>query len=297
MKRYLLLLLVLCAGCCQAATIDMKEAPESIRESIIYWSDFSQKQAVVNEMGLPIRCEGDGVARVGYDKGCHGTWCDRIGRHPSCRSQSFSVSFDLLELEGNVDSCLLSMYTEGANRNRGLILSIGKHRNLELVCHKFTNTENLGTRGKIILGKIDALTADKKTITVVYNGDANTIRAYVDGEPVGKRIKLRYDGASAKKQLYAVQLGSYYGGGAYLKRSAIDNLCFWSTALTDEQVAETVQGGIPPVVWKVLTVLGGLLLFAAQAAGFYLLGRRASTRSRSSAEEPQTYVEETSDAC
>lgn len=298
MAKYLILLMMMFGVCSQAATIDMMEdASEELEEDMVYWSDFSTPHAALNDMGLRFPCQDKGGARIGYEKGYSATWVEGIERRPACRSEAFTVSFDLHELDSAVGSCLLSMYTAGGNRGRGLLLCIGKHRNLELVCHKFTDTQNLGMRDRINLGKIEELVAGKKTITIVYNGATNTIRAYVDGEPKGKIIKLRYDGAPARKQLCAFQFGAHYGGGAWLKRATIDNLCFWRAALTDEQVADTVKGSIPPVVWKVLTALGGLLLFAAQAAGFYLLGRRASTRSRSSAEEPQTYVEETSDAC
>ncbi len=278
MQKIVTTFLLLGAMISQAAMVEYKDMPDEVAEALVYSADFNTEFPDVNDLHLNLRGNKEGVACVGVDKGYENFWQEGIEHNGAARSNSFTVSLDIRELAGQQEAALLSMYSFGMNRTRGLLLCIGRRNTLELVCNGFTNTTTSGRRARITIGNIDELIAERKTISIVYNGSANTITVYVDAEALDKKIKLRYDGKPASKQYTVLQFGGCYGGGCSLKRGQIDNLSIWNIALSEDQVASIVQGRVSPMVWQVLAAGGGLLVFALQALLFYMAGRRSVLR-------------------
>lgn len=277
MKKIFGWIMLLGAAVGQAATIDMRQAPDDVLESIVYWADFESEEPEVNDLGLGlIPYLEEGVTRIGSDEGYSIRWRDGLWNHPVCKSGAYTLSFDVHELKGETGRALMSLYTAGGSRENGLIFKVGKRGTLELVCNGFSNATKHERRNKISLGKMSEL-AQGKTITIVYDGDQKTICAYVNGKRLEKTIKLKYAGATPQKDIHSMQFGGYYGAAHAVRRAKLDNVCIWNEALTDEQVASIVEGYISPVVFWSLVSAGGVLLLAG---GCFVVYRCKSRRAK-----------------
>lgn len=283
MKKIVMMFLALGAAICQAESIPLHEMDSRLQDNMVYCSSYDSDVADLNDIGLYLPAGENSATCIGVDKGYRISWMDGLEKKEAMRGNGFTVSFDLHELKGDESGVLLSLYTPGYSWGNGLLLRIGRKKTLELLCRNFGNATNNGRKARIELGRIHELTATHKTITVVYDGEQNEVRAYVDGTPTKKSIHLKYNDKPAVRQLAAMQFGSLYGGGCDLRRGTIDNLCIWNEALSDKQVASLVKNGIPPMVWDILAGLGALLLFVAQAALFYAAGRRSALKRRAEA--------------
>ncbi len=272
-----------CGLCSHAVTIDMSEAPDNLTEELIYYSDFDTGEADVNEIYIHLPCHAQsGTARMGTAEGYGEYWRDDIKGNGNCQSKSYTLSFDLHELKGRDGACMLSMYTDGQNREKGLYLQMGKKDTLYLVCDSFCNSVTQGSRARINLGKIPDLLVETSTITVVIDGERNEIRAYVDGEPLKRRIKLKYQGNTPRKQLCVMQFCGFYGGGCGVSRCSIDNMCIWKCALTDEQVSQLTRGCNSFVINCILLATSGFMVVFLLVGIGYVLGRRSVRREQAS---------------
>lgn len=189
-------------------------------------------------------------------KVCH--WASALEARTN-RTTECTISFDLVNIKGKPGQVVWALYSPGGGFERGLRVVIGKRNNLELQCKEFTGT-NINTRkGTRRLGKINELKG--KTITVTYDGQKREICAYVNGQMVGKAIRLTYAGeTTAKSTICELTWGDNHCGWGKIDYAAVDNVCFWPIALSEDDVARIVRFEMKPLYWQIAGGGAGVLL-------------------------------------
>ena len=262
MKKALITALLLAASQLFAATKDFSDISGNIMDEAAYASSFTRgKSPEINEIPIGMQKGNEpGCMAVGEDtKVCH--WVSDLEARTN-RTSECTISFDLVNIKGKPGQVVWALYSPGGSFERGLRVVIGKRNNLELQCKEFTGT-NISTRkGTRRLGKINELKG--KTITVTYDGQEREICAYVNGQMVGKAIRLTYAGeTTAKSTICDLTWGDNHCGWGKIDYAAVDNVCFWPIALSEDEIKELIRFEMTPLYWGIAGGAAGLLLIIA----------------------------------
>ena len=263
MKKALITILLLATSQLFAATKDFSDIPGYLLDKVLFASSFKQGQAPEiediylelgdgqknNTLSLGQKCSQKAAVRDGLENGPY-------------RSEACTVSFDLLEVEGESEQVVWALYSPGMSFDKGLRIIIGRRNSLILECNQFTHTSLEGRRARRNLGKTVDLSG--KTLTVVYDGSKDTIRAYVNGKPAGKAMRLTRSGTINPNRLVGkMTWGNNFGGHANIERITIDNVYYWNSALKDEEIQQLLKFEMTPLYWGIAGGAAGLLLIIA----------------------------------
>lgn len=270
MKKFLLFLLL--SSPLLAASKAFHDLPSQLQMKATYASTFTHgEDEEVAESDLGVNqdeaekdsyCFGLRVNRkswvTDFDKKAHVT-------------DSFTISFDALEIEGENDQTLLSIYTPGCKWDNALRLIIGKKNNLELRCKNFADSTIFGKKSRRNICPLAEIRG--KTITITYNGGKNTVCVYCNGQKVGKSMRLTYKpGVTPRKIIKELTWSETLGGGSKIEYFCIDNLYFWPQALSEKEVAEIIQPEYRYLWW----VIGGSCGAVFLLGGCIFLRRKKS---------------------
>lgn len=260
MRTALITTLILATSQLSAATRDFADIPAALLDEALYASTFQKETPpeigdVQLHLGKGMKDNrltfGDNHSSKGYL---------RTGlEHDSQRTQACTISFDFYGAAGDPGQVVWGLYSPGMAFDKGLRLVIGSRNTLVLKCNQFTGTTLRGRRAKRNLGKISELTG--KTITVVYNGDEDTVMVYVNGVPAEKAMKLtRGDSSKTNRYISSMSWGDNYCGWGRIKSATIDNVYFWGDALSEEEIQSIIKFEMTPLYWGIAGGTVGFLL-------------------------------------
>lgn len=291
--RNLSLILLTALGTAQALSYRYDTLPSELKSDIRYGYSWKAAEAQNRAIEFFFRNPVEGRICIGHHRDYGITWNDGLHNLPEMQDEAFTLSFDLHELSTRAAGSMISIYTPGTRCQEGLHVHVTERGFLHISSRKFSNSSTSEYKARINLGEVEELL--DKTITLVYNGEQNTICAYVDGTPAEKNIKLRYNDAEPNKRIYAMQWGGCYGGGPSIEKAELNNIYIWNRALTEEEVCRIVEGKLTPSQWKLIYICGGILLTLLVAAGGFLAWKIQKNRKEQEAEKEAfkpTFVDE-----
>ncbi len=260
MKKAFIITLLLAASQLFGATKDFSDIPAHLLDEALFASTFQKGMPPeIRDMQLHM---GNGMKNnqltLGDNHSSKGYL--RTGlEHDRNRTQACTISFDFYGAAGDPGQVVWGLYSPGMAFDKGLRLVIGSRNTLLLECNQFTGTTLRGRRAKRNLGKISELIG--KTITVVYDGEENTVMTYVNGIPAGKVMRLTHgDNSRTNRYISSMSWGDNYCGWGRIKSATIDNVYFWGEALSGEEVQELIRFEMTPLYWGIAGGAAGLLL-------------------------------------
>ena len=233
--------------------------PAQLRAEATYASTFTEgEEAEVAEADLGIQQERVKGGNYCFGKKVkHWSWVHGFNKR-AFLEQAFTISFDVIDIQGKEHETALSIYTPGHKGDNGLRLIIGKNNKLELSCQKFADATNADQNARRNIAPLSVLKG--KTLTLTYNGEENSIRIYLDGQQHTKELLLTYTpGSTPRKAPKELTWGETLGGGSRLDLLCIDNLYFWPYALNAEEVHHIVRSKTSLLHWGI-GVAGSIVL-------------------------------------
>lgn len=251
MKKTFITLLAL-AGVAGAASVDCTNyAQLGLNENLVGAYNFTTSSTTLGNLGVSGFTVSDGVAVLDGTTKPSGTNLG-IG---SATDKSWTLTFDLVTLANNNDwdNVLVLYSADGGDSSVGnqgykYSMTLGLDNQNEFRVSSSNGGEATFNGGAAVTLYSGVYDSDKsgenvnyasgQTITLVQNGTAKTLTLYVNGEQ--KSQVTDWQAAS----IWGVRFGSGFDTGwgdrDPLNAGSIDNVAFWSTALSSAQVKSLI---------------------------------------------------------
>lgn len=249
MNNYLLSTLLVLSGVAGAASLPPEDIPPSLRENLIYALSIKSEAPIIKKVDFQINCGDVKAVQMGKNHPYKGHIVWNIEQHAPMKGNSYTVSFDLINLESNVGGTLIAFHSLGTQGTEGIHLRYAERGRIVLSCNKHAGSAANESEHQIMLGRKEDVLG--KTITIIHNGNEKTVRIFLDGIEKGPAIQLPYPpGYKENHQLSLIALADNYQGWHHVDSFGFDNLYCWNKALTQDEVSDTIKKTVKRIKLK-----------------------------------------------
>ena len=172
-------------------------------------------------------------------------------------TDSFTFSFELVDLDANKWTNAFTMYTHGSDEGDNVLqIQMSNTGNLMVYTGGFTGSNVIDDASNFSLGKVDDLKGKQITLTMGTVGDNTVLTGYVDGVAISDTVTFTYaEGVTPSKAITGFKFGSQIGDGRGSNSVTVDNIYLWNRALSATEVAMIPE---PTTATLSLLALAGL---------------------------------------